>query len=899
MARRIRIPRWFYSGLPINLLGAYAALGVMTFALGAVFGIEQLLRTGDALYAPPSDALASAPALVAYPAIFLLLAFALVFGWPLGDAFKVWLGRGTASLRRWWRSAQFGRGGSAAFSGIIEDWAHRYRPGALLLGKSRYEPRWQVGWDDDRGFLTIAGSRAGKGRCAIIPNLLLWPGSALVIDPKGTNAAVTAARRGMGGGRVSEYLGQDVHVVDPFGIVRGVTTSRFNPLAAINPASPQFAEEVALLADALVVKERDSDSSHWDESVQILLAGMVAYFVKHYPGSTLVDLRLALTAASAARDQLFAAMQASGGIAATAASLVLNAGPNERGSFMTTALRNTQWLESEAMQAVLATSDFDIREIKKRAMTVYVVLPPEYLEEHKRFMRLFVNLAVRGISAGKKPKNAILFVLDEFYSLGRLALMEKSSGLLASYGLKLWPVIQNIGQLQHLYPHNWETFFANAGAVQCFGVNDKATAEYLVSRLGKTARVERVGRSDMRIVEELREMQEIEQEVSRQAGKQIIFRSGDLPMLLKRIRYDDAFPSVWFNPDPDFGNDDVAEPKGIAHDLLPEVQRTVALPPQPAPPAALPKPAPRLPAPDKEPDPFEQLDTMIGLDAVKKKVSSLINQYRIRAARRKEGLPTAAISHHLVFTGNPGTGKTTVARIVGEIYRELGILERGHVVEVKRSALVGEYVGHTAPKVEAKVKEALDGVLFIDEAYTLAPRDNARDFGSEAIATLLTLMEDHRDRLAVIVAGYTGDMERFINANPGLKSRFKTVIEFPDYNPEELTRIVLDLFDAHHLIAPPETRAALFALMTRLHSERGEGFGNGRTARNVFEACDEHMAQRLGEINPTREQLTTVLPEDVPGYVPPSEPSAPEAEGAQRARVIERPAKARRSPRRQ
>lgn len=917
--------RFIFLSLPITIY-------IVLFVLGAFYlSIDNVYRWVKGVPVEPGQVFDDYPVLRLL--ILVLIPLSIAFGFSFANDFKEWFARLTRGPRRWIRSFRLGKGGSSAFTGMLEDWASRYRAGSILLGKSIYDWGWRVGWNDDRGFLTIAASRAGKGRAAIIPNLILWPGSALVIDPKGTNASVTAARRGTGGGRVTKFLGQDVYVVDPFKIANVRQRASFNPLAAIDPDAPHFTEEVSLLAEALVVQDGDGEASHWDEGVRAIMAGMIAYLVKAKPGATLIDLREIIT--SADREEVFEQMRSAGGLPAAAAALVLDAGPNERGSFFTTMLRNTQWLESRVMRSVLERSDFDVRDLKNLDMTVYVVLPPEYLDEHKRFMRMFVNLAIYGMSRGAKPYYPVLFLLDEFFSLGRLTQMEKAAGLLSGYGMKLWPIVQNLGQLKRLYPQNWETFIANSGAVQCFGVNDQFTGDYLVSRLGR----HRVDVNRSSVAANLRETQEIEQELAREHGRQLIFRSGDQPMLLKRINYDEAFRRSWYEDDPDFRRRDPASgrfwgfirtlPSEIRSilaprsnkgpDLIParnykslpfnpadhwhpdlqairslhklieesrvtsggpntstlpdDVQRAITPPAKPAVPLTLPKPAPKFERAMVTPPArlgrteraLENLDTMIGLSSVKARVRTLINQQRMQEARKAAGLPTLKPTYHLVFTGNPGTGKTTVARLMGDIYKGLGILSKGHLVEADRSSLVGRYIGDTAPKVEAVVKEALGGVLFIDEVYSLIPENTKQDFGYEAVATLLKAMEDNRDNLAVIIAGYAEPTRRFLASNPGLESRFKTYIDFPDYNADELALIAMTLFEDGGFVLPDDTLLALEELMVTIHAGKGNGFGNGRTVRNIFEVVQEHMAVRLGgEQQLTRALLTTVLPEDIP-----------------------------------
>jgi stage V sporulation protein K len=211
--------------------------------------------------------------------------------------------------------------------------------------------------------------------------------------------------------------------------------------------------------------------------------------------------------------------------------------------------------------------------------------------------------------------------------------------------------------------------------------------------------------------------------------------------------------------------------------------------------------------------------------------------------RVAQGLTPIATSYHSVYTGNPGTGKTTVARLMARIYKSLGVLRKGHLVECDRAALVGEYVGQTAPRTNAVIDRALDGVLFIDEAYSLVKDHD--DYGDEAIETLLKRMEDNRDRLIVIVAGYPGEMDRFVRSNPGLQSRFSRFIEFPDYTPHELCRIFGRMCHRNGLTLSPALRDRVMHHFQRLWEQREEHFGNARLVRNCFEAVVNAQANRL------------------------------------------------------
>ena len=284
------------------------------------------------------------------------------------------------------------------------------------------------------------------------------------------------------------------------------------------------------------------------------------------------------------------------------------------------------------------------------------------------------------------------------------------------------------------------------------------------------------------------------------------------------------------------------------------------------PPAATAKPGDEkpaeeeLPPPEKIEDLLAELDGYIGLGVVKEEVHNLINMVQVYKLREQHGLPTTDMSLHMVFTGNPGTGKTMMARLMARIYRSLGILSKGQLVEVDRSGLVAGYVGQTALKTQKVIEKAMGGVLFVDEAYALNGRSE-NDFGQEAIDTLLKAMEDHRDDLVVIVAGYTDLMERFIHSNPGLESRFNRFLLFEDYSLDELVAIFKMRCGKGYVLSP-EAEPLVRDYIAEESAD--DGFGNARGVRNLFEHILVAQNNRLAKLDTvTRDDLMTITADDV------------------------------------
>lgn len=260
---------------------------------------------------------------------------------------------------------------------------------------------------------------------------------------------------------------------------------------------------------------------------------------------------------------------------------------------------------------------------------------------------------------------------------------------------------------------------------------------------------------------------------------------------------------------------------------------------------------------------LEELNSLVGLESVKAKVNDLILFQRVQKMRRAHQLHTTKNTLHLAFTGNPGTGKTTVARIVGHIYKRIGLLSKGHFLEVSRTDLIAGYQGQTALKVKDVIERAKGGVLFIDEAYSITENDHSDSYGRECLTELTKALEDYREDLVVIVAGYTAPMEDFFASNPGLKSRFNTFIEFPDYSAKELGEILQSICKTNDYSLSAGAREKIGAYLERCTEERGQNFANGRLARNLYDNLVMNHARRVAPIRgATKEDLSVLREED-------------------------------------
>jgi len=439
------------------------------------------------------------------------------------------------------------------FLGVIDAEMHRSAPdehGASYPFAMGGHP---IGLKDDRHIITVAGSRAGKGRSAIVPNMLLYSGSILATDPKGELASLTAVHR-------AERLGQNVRVLDPFGVANVPPQYRaaFNPLSILHPDSATLIEDAGLIADALIVPSGGDE--HWDASAQELITAIILHLVMMGVPSlcTLPEVRRIL------RNEAFLEsileQRADGeeldGVLAGMAQSYLVKPSKERGSVASTARRQTSFLDFPAMRGVLSDHDFDLSAMKTQPTTVYLCLPATRMGTCNRWLRLFINLALSAMETNQtKPETPVLFCLDEFATLGHMKTIENAAGQIAGFGVKLWPILQDLGQLKTLYKDRWETFMANAGVLQFFGNTDLTTLKWLSELLGSTtlrvmsksevgyeqaAKTGATGESWANDVQPLITVDELALIFGRDDPlcRQLVLWAGRAPMILQRAYYD-------------------------------------------------------------------------------------------------------------------------------------------------------------------------------------------------------------------------------------------------------------------------------------------------------------------------------------------------------------------------
>ncbi len=449
-----------------------------------------------------------------------------------------------------------------------EKW--RYTEGSVLVGRIKDSA---LGIQDDRHLMTVAGSRAGKGRSVIVPNMCLYPGSVIVIDPKGDLATITAARRG-GGSQHTKGMGQRVYVLDPFRAARGSAEhyrASFNPLTIIDPEGTYGRDDAAMIADALIIPSHSE--SYWTDAAKMLLTGLILHVCasEDKENRTLLRVREHLTGDAEALANVLAEMavsEAASGVVARAANTLVAMSERERSSILSTAIVQTDFLDSPAMREVLGASDFTLASLKDKPATIYLSLPAGRMGTHSRWLRLMIALSIEAMERNRtRPKHPVLIIMDEFHALGPMHTIERAAGLIAGYGVRLWPILQDLTQLKRDYKESWETFLGNAGLTQWFGVNDLTTLEYLSNRLGKTtldvisqgeismqqASSGFSGRSLSKQIVELMTPEELGRFFSRQSGRQLVLWPGTDPIVMQRLTYDsDPLLEGKFDPDPNY-----------------------------------------------------------------------------------------------------------------------------------------------------------------------------------------------------------------------------------------------------------------------------------------------------------------------------------------------------------
>jgi len=833
-------------------------------------------------------------------------------------------------LGDWWEIVRkFGREPTARWAGFFEVVSQGYAWGDVFLGRPWTfwgGLKMPIGIATEKHMVTIAGTGSGKSTAGLIPNLCTYPGSMLVIDPKGELARITARRRADGGNGV-EGMGQNLAVLDPYGVTDFGESPSYNPFAEMASLAMENQDAVVSfagkIADALV-RPMGSVDSYFDNAARTLIRGLVLYIFVHEPKEkrNLVRLRELLMEGdvvaydAAVREQRFKRgdmtpfefmlerMQEVRGarygnvIAGCSSSVTMMAGP-QLGSVVTTAQEHTTFLDSPEIQKVCKKSHLLLSDLKKEPWSVYVCLPLNAVTgPESRWLRMFVMLFIDlMIRTKEKPWPPVLLAIDEFPNLGRLDGIELVAPTMRGFGVRLWVVGQDVAQFKNIYPETWTGLIGGAEAVQFMGLNHPATLDFAVDLLGQHEVTRQTGQGVRVEARPLLDREQLSRFLDKDKGNQVVWFGRKRSMRLKLAPYYEYLPPWYYTPDKNFREGFLRRlyrkfgPREPHYDLPPDNDDNFPPPPSRGS-GELPKSDVKdgsLPPkqeggwaeevrksmeketqkPVKTGSALAELGQIKFQERVQEEVASLVNLVDLQKKREKKGMPSIVFSHHMVFTGNPGTGKTTVARIVGKIFKEIGLVKSGHVVEVERGDLVAEYIGQTALKMKKVIDQALDGLLFIDEAYTLTPKDAMRDFGGEAVATLLKAMEDQRERLIVIVAGYENEMDRFIKSNPGLESRFKTVIHFEDYDPFAVGTLFSDMCEKMGCRVSMEAGAKVIHILQpkweRYKQDKAVGWGNGRLARNLFEESIKRQAARAAKQK--KADISIIEEADVPDRI--------------------------------
>jgi type IV secretion system protein VirD4 len=470
-------------------------------------------------------------------------------------AWKDWYAELDKAIPRSWDAEKDARSPLARWAQASEvmgpEWRWSEGDPTLLLG--RYQDQLVGRAHDDRHIVTVAGSRAGKGRSLILPNLAFWPGSVVVIDPKGELARKTARWRKHG-------LRQRVAVLDPYGI-SGCEGTAYNPLADLDPNSKTFLDDVGLIADALIMD--DPKDRHWTDGAKNLIRTLILWMIASGGAATLPRLRAVMQGSEgklvgkpskgeSPSDYLFWRMRANGafdGFLKLVAGTFIEKNERELGSILSTAREQTNFLDSPALASVLAESDLRLRTIKRQPMTIYLCLPAARLATHFRWLRIVVNLTLAALEDPYIPPCPVLLLLEEFALLGHMESIEKAAGQIAGFGVKVWAILQDLGQLKAIYKERWETFMGNAGITTWYGLNDQTSLEYVSNRLGDThfTRMEHVGLTmgqraagtaeyrENVVSTKLLSPEEVGRLFARETHRALILHPGTRPLILQRL----------------------------------------------------------------------------------------------------------------------------------------------------------------------------------------------------------------------------------------------------------------------------------------------------------------------------------------------------------------------------